>query len=85
MPYATGEPTRTEGKQCRRCEQTEARCAFNYGKCCDGCTHWTAWTADGEPIATTGAAGGRPIVQCDQVTAKRREQWRRQYAARRAS
>ena len=76
----TGEKTRDEGKQCRRCRQTEARCAWAYGECCPQCSHWFGWSADGEP-----ADGRRDLTPVDEVTAKRREQWRRHYQQRRVS
>lgn len=57
MPY-TGEHSRTEGKQCRRCQQTEARCAWAYGACCPSCTHWLGYDPAGnEPLLVSH--GGR--------------------------
>ena len=79
MATYTGGYERTEGPQCRQCKATEAACARTY-PCCADCRHWRGWSADGEP-----ADGRRDLTPVDEVTAKRREQWRRQYATRRVS
>ena len=72
--------TGDQGRTCKSCKQTEARCAYNHGQCCPGCTHWFGWSADGEP-----GDARRDHTPVDEVTAKRREQWRRRYQQRRAS
>ena len=76
----TGEHSRTEGRKCRACKQTEARCAYNYGSCCPQCSHWYGWSVDGEP--GDARLDHTPV---DELTAKRREMWRERYRARRAS
>lgn len=72
--------TGDQGRTCKRCTQTEARCAYNHGQCCPQCSHWWGWSPDGEP--GDPRQNHEPV---DEVTAKRRQRWREQYRRRRAS
>lgn len=57
----TGEKTRDEGKQCRRCRQTEARCAWAYGECCPACTHWLHYDPAGNELLSVSHGGRRRL------------------------
>jgi hypothetical protein len=61
----TGEAmtTQTPGPRCRTCGLTEARCAYRYGVCCDGCSHWLAYDLAGNERLSVSAGRRRLPVE----------------------